>query len=163
MICWLVQYAAQICKLSRPVQPSQFASLVCPTQNLGFKAWPATSLQRKAGAHRQVGLTNRARARAMRILQPPEKSLVRLACISFVKPKPCRILAALASVVAASSCSSLFQNSTFSINQDEEFTQLFKLSKKPIHTGPRTWERFFGRKFASATVNSYPSKASFVQ
>lgn len=61
-------------------------------------------------AYRQVGLTKRARARAMRILQPPEKSRVRLACISFVKPRPWRILAALASVVAASSCSSLQQS-----------------------------------------------------
>jgi hypothetical protein len=39
---------------------------------------------------RKVGSTNRARAKAIRILHPPEKSLVRLACIAFVNPSPCR-------------------------------------------------------------------------
>ena len=57
--------------------------------------------------HSKEGSTKRALASAILILHPPEKSLVFLACISLVKPRPCRILAALASVVEASSFSSL--------------------------------------------------------
>ena len=54
-----------------------------------------------------VGLTKSARASAMRMRQPPENSLVRRFCISFVKPRPCRMLAARASVSSAPSSSSL--------------------------------------------------------
>ena len=56
---------------------------------------------------RNVGDTKRARAREMRMRQPPEKSRVRLACISLSKPSPCRSDAARDSVVSESSRSSL--------------------------------------------------------
>ena len=54
-----------------------------------------------------MGSTKSARASAMRMRQPPEKSRVRFACIVFVKPSPCSSCAARASVVDASSASSL--------------------------------------------------------
>ena len=50
---------------------------------------------------------NRARARAMRIRQPPLKSRVFFACISLVKPSPCRSDAARASILSDSSRSNL--------------------------------------------------------
>ena len=40
---------------------------------------------------------NRARAREMRMRQPPEKSFVFLACMALSKPRPCRSLAARSS------------------------------------------------------------------
>ena len=49
----------------------------------------------------------RARARAMRMRQPPLKSRVLFACISFVKPSPCSSDAARASILSDSSRSSL--------------------------------------------------------
>ncbi len=52
------------------------------------------------------GSTNSARARAMRMRQPPEKSRVFLACMVLVKPRPCRIWPARAAAVSASSLSS---------------------------------------------------------
>lgn len=45
---------------------------------------------------------NRALARANLILQPPENVLVARACISGVKPKPLRIIEALAGALSAS-------------------------------------------------------------
>mmetsp|Transcript_174475 Transcript_174475/g.424470 ORF Transcript_174475/g.424470 Transcript_174475/m.424470 type:complete len:88 (+) Transcript_174475:1183-1446(+) len=51
------------------------------------------------------GCRNRARARAIRIRQPPEKSRVFLFCIATSKPRPCRIDAARFSAVSASSSS----------------------------------------------------------
>ena len=50
--------------------------------------------------------------------QPPEKSLVFLACISLLKPSPCRILAALASVVEASNFSSLHDGAGAALQND---------------------------------------------
>lgn len=47
-------------------------------------------------------LENRALAKASLILQPPEKVFVACCCISGVKPKPSRIIDALAGALSAS-------------------------------------------------------------
>lgn len=67
------------------------------------QAWPENSPSRM----RKVGSTKSALASAIRMRQPPEKSRVRFCCIAFVNPSPCSSCAALASVVEASSASSL--------------------------------------------------------
>ena len=54
-----------------------------------------------------MGSTKSALASAIRMRQPPEKSRVCFCCIAFVNPSPCSSCAALASVVEASSASSL--------------------------------------------------------
>jgi hypothetical protein len=51
-------------------------------------------------------LEKRARARASLILQPPENSLVGLLCISGEKPKPAKMILALAGALSDSICCS---------------------------------------------------------
>ena len=60
-----------------------------------------------SSSNRSVGLTNRARAKAILIRQPPEKSFVFVCCMEGVKPRPSRISAALVSALSASRSSSL--------------------------------------------------------
>jgi len=64
----------------------------------------------------------RARARAMRIRQPPLKSRVLFACISLVKPSPCRSDAARASILSDSSRSNLRREATGGRQQAPEST-----------------------------------------
>jgi hypothetical protein len=48
-------------------------------------------------SNNKCGLTKSARARAIRIRHPPEKSLHFFRCICLVKPKPCKSRPARAS------------------------------------------------------------------
>ncbi|RDX99521.1 hypothetical protein CR513_17413, partial [Mucuna pruriens] len=61
-----------------------------------------------------VGFINRARANAILILQPPEKSRVFFACICLLKPRPCKISAARFSAVEASRASNPKASASFS-------------------------------------------------
>ena len=76
-----------------------------------------------SSSNRSVGLTNRARAKAILIRQPPEKSFVFVCCMEGVKPRPSRISAALVSALSASRSSSLSKIS----NNLKEIQHLFVL------------------------------------
>ena len=59
-----------------------------------------------SSSRRRSGLQKSALARASLILQPPEKVLVALACISGVNPRPDRMTAARDAALSASIASS---------------------------------------------------------
>ncbi|RDX63036.1 hypothetical protein CR513_58577, partial [Mucuna pruriens] len=75
-----------------------------------------------------VGFINRARAKAILILQPPEKSRVFFACICLLKPRPNKISAARFSAVDASMASNRSSRQPIAVSK-VDFPHPFKPSK----------------------------------